>query len=195
MKTFSRPQAAIVILVSLLLLSIYGWRNYSSTREYAQSPQIVPMGILVQVSGEVRLPGIYSFDQPVTASQAVARAGGLLPHLRTEPGGGWTRIQVDHARRVHILSDDNGLARLRLRWMAVPSRIILGVPLDVNQATEAELALVPGITQPMAGRIVTQRNLLGGFSKLENLGLIKGIGPVTLKRLQEYLTVSKKTRD
>lgn len=192
MKSFSRPQAAIVILVSLLLLSIYGWRNYSSNREYAQSPQLVPMSIIVQVSGEVRLPGIYSFDQPVTVSQTVARAGGLLPHLRTEPKAGWTKLQVDHARRVHILSDTNGAARLRLRWMAVPSRIVLGVPLDVNQATEAELASVPGITQPMAERIVTQRNRLGGFSKFEDLGLVKGIGPVTLKRLQEYLMVGTK---
>jgi len=192
MKPFSRPQAAIVILLSLLLLSIYGWLNYSSNGECAQSPQLVPLSIIVQVSGEVRLPGIYSFDQPVTVSQAVARAGGLLPHLRTEPKAGWTKLQVDHARRVHILSDTNGLARLSLRWMAVPSRIVLGVPLDVNQATEAELALVPGITQPLAERIVTQRNRLGGFSKLEDLGLIKGIGPVTLKRLQEYLTVGTK---
>lgn len=192
MKPLSRPQAAIVILLSLILLSLYGWRNYSSDREYVRSPQFVPMSMIVQVSGEVRLPGIYSFNQPVTVSQAVARAGGLLPHLRTEPKAGWTKLQVDHARRVHILSDTNGLARLRLRWMSVPSRTVLGVPLDVNQATEAELALVPGITQPMAERIVDERNRLGGFIRLEDLGLVKGIGPVTLKRLQEYLTVGNK---
>jgi DNA uptake protein ComE-like DNA-binding protein len=44
----------------------------------------------------------------------------------------------------------------------------------------------------MAERIVTQRNRLSGFSKFEDLGLVKGIGPVTLKRLQEYLTVGTK---
>ena len=192
MKTFSRPQAAIVILVSLILLSIYGWRNYLSHREHTQSPQVVPMGILIQVSGEVRSPGIYSFDQPVSVREAVARAGGLLPHLRTEFEAGWTKLQVDHARRVHILSNADGQARLSLRWMAVPTLAVLGVPVDVNQATEAELALVPGITQPMAERIVTQRNRLGGFSRLEDLDLVKGIGPVTLKRLQEYLTVGNK---
>jgi competence protein ComEA len=51
---------------------------------------------------------------------------------------------------------------------------------------------VPGITQTLAERIVAQRNRLGGFSKLEDLRAVKGIGPVTLKRLRPSLTVGTK---
>ncbi len=140
------------------------------------------------MSGEVRNPGIYSFDPPVTVSETVAGAGGLLPQLNPEPG--WTRVEVDHARRVHITATEDGLARLRLGWMDVSSRLALGVPLDLNQASAAELAQVPGITQTLAERIVAQRNRLGGFSKLEDLRAVKGIGPVTLERLRLSLIVS-----
>jgi competence protein ComEA len=76
--------------------------------------------------------------------------------------------------------------------MDVSSRLGLGVPLDLNQASAAELAQVPGITQTLAERIMAQRNRLGGFSKMEDLRAVKGIGPVTIKRLREYLTVGNK---
>ena len=81
---------------------------------------------------------------------------------------------------------------MRLGWMEVSSRLALGVPLNLNQASVAELAQVPGITQTLAERIVAQRNLLGGFSKVEDIRAVKGIGPVTLKRLQPSLTVGTK---
>jgi competence protein ComEA len=73
--------------------------------------------------------------------------------------------------------------------MEASSRLALGVPLDLNQASVTELAQVPGITQTLAERIVAQRNRLGGFSKVEDIRAVKGIGPVTLKRLQPSLRV------
>ena len=190
MNRFSRSQAAIIILVSLLILTFYGWRHYAHNRQGGESSLFLPTELIIQVSGEVRNPGIYFFDPPVTVSETVAGAGGLLPQLNPEPG--WTTVEVVHARRVHITTTGNGLARLRLGWMEVSSRLALGVPLDLNQASAAELAQVPGITQTLAERIVAQRNRLGGFSKLEDLRAVKGIGPVTLKRLRPSLTVGNK---
>jgi competence protein ComEA len=75
-------------------------------------------------------------------------------------------------------------------WMAVPSRLVLGELLDVNLASTAELAQVPGISQRLAERIAAQRNRLGGFSRLEDLRAVRGIGPISLKRLRKYLTVN-----
>ena len=190
MNRFSRSQAAIIILVSLFLLTFYGWRHYANHRQGGESSLFRPTELIVQVSGEVRDPGIYFFDPPVTVSETVAGAGGLLPQLNPEPG--WTRVEVAHARRVHITATTDGLARLRLGWMDVSSRLALGVPLDLNQASAAELAKVPGITPTLAERIVAQRNRLGGFSKLEELRTVKGIGPVTLRRLQPSLIVDTK---
>ena len=190
MKTFSRPQASILILLSLLLVSFYGWRHYSLHRQSSIPSQIFPVKVVVQVDGKVRTPGIYSFDQPVAVSDAVARAGGVIPPLKLAPR--WEEVRVAHTIRLHIVAEGNNVARVRTGRMAVPSRIALGVSLDANHASEAELASVPGITQPLAERIVAQRQRLGGFSKLEDLLIVKGIGPVTLNRLREYLTVDTK---
>ena len=187
MNRFSRSQAAIIILLSLFILTFYGWRHYAHHRQGGESSLFLPTEFIIQVSGEVRNPGIFFFDPPVTVSKAVAGAGGLLPQLNPEPG--WTRVEVAHARRVHITATGNGLAQMRLGWMDVSSRLALGVPLDINQASFTELAQVPGITQTLAERIVAQRNRLGGFAKVEDIRAVKGIGPVTLERLRPSLTV------
>ena len=190
MNRFSRWQAAIIILLSFFLLTFYGWRHYVHHSQGRESSPFLPTELIIQVSGEVRNPGIYFFDPPVTVSETVAGAGGLLPQLNPEPG--WTKVEVAHARRVHITATGDGLARMRLGWMEVSSRLALGVPLDLNQASVTELAQVSGITQTLAERIVAQRNRLGGFSKVEDIRAVKGIGPVTLKRLQPSLTVGDK---
>ena len=188
MNRFSPSQAAIIILASLFILPFHGWRHYTHNRQGGEPSPLLPAAFIIQVSGEVRNPGIYVFDPPVTVSKTVAGAGGLLPQLNPEPG--WTRVEVAHARRVHITATGDGLARLRLGWMGVSSRLALGVPLNLNQASAAELAQVPGITQTLAQRIVAQRDRLGGFSRLEDLRAVKGIGPVTLERLRPSLIVS-----
>ena len=190
MKTFSRPQVSVVILLSIVLVSFYGWRHYSLRHQSSIPSQIFPLNVVVQVEGKVHAPGIYSFDQPVTVSEAVACAGGIVSPLKLAPR--WEEVKVAHASRLHIVVEDNTVASVRMGRMAVPGRIVLGVLLDVNHASEPELALVPGITQPLAERIVVQRQRLDGFSRLEDLLTVRGIGPVTLKRLREYLTVGTK---
>jgi competence protein ComEA len=190
MTRFSRSQATIIILLSLFILIFYGWRHYAHHRQSGEPSLVIPTQLIIQVSGEVRKPGIYVFDSPVTVSETVAGAGGL--HSQLNPDAEWTRVKVGHARRVHITAAKDGCARLRLGWMDASSRLAMGVPIDLNQASAAELAQVPGITQTLAERIVAQRNRLGGFSRLEDLRAVKGIGPVTLKRLRPSLTVETK---
>ncbi len=148
------------------------------------------MGVIVQVGGKVGCPGTYSFGQPVTVSQAVIRAGGLVPGLKLEPQE--AGLPVGHGRHVSLLGDSKGIAYPRVGWMSVPHRLVLGVAVDVNQASAAELDLVPGISQGLAQRIVDQRNSLGGFSRLEDLRFVDGIGPASLKRLRRYLQADNK---
>lgn len=191
MNHFSRSQAATVILLSIFLLNLYGWRHYSHYRQSSKPPQTFSMDVVLQVDGKVRAPGVYSFNQPITVSEAVTRAGGLVPDLKLPPQ--WEEMRVAHTSHLHIVAESNTVAGVRIGWMAVPSRLVLGEKLNVNQATAAELALVPGISKSLAKRIVARRQVAGGFSRLEDLLSVKGIGPASVKRLRPYLQVSAST--
>ena len=188
MSPFSRFQATIVVVVSVFLLALYGLRHYSDYRQSEKSAQPLSMGAIVQISGKVCTPGIYSFDGPVTVDRAVARAGGLIAGLRLESN--WRTVRVTQGRRVHITEGDNGVARLRLEWMAVPSLLALGERLELNHASANELAMVPGISRELAERIVAHRKRRGGFSRLDDLVAVKGIGPATIRRLRPHLKIN-----
>ena len=192
MNSFSRSQALAVLLVSLLLLSVYGWRHYAQHSKSRKPPQLPTKYVFIQVAGKIKNPGIYSFSQAVTIAQVVARAGGLLSPSRPVDESSWSQGQIENGRRIQIIIDSRGFASHRLEWMAVPLRLALGVPLDLNQASVAELTQVPGINHKVAHEIVALRFRKGGFSKLENLCEVKGIGPATVRRLKPYLTLGTK---
>ena len=59
--------------------------------------------------------------------------------------------------------------------------------LDLNSATWAELAALPGIGEQLARAIVSHRQQCGPFQQHQELLRIKGIGPAKLKAVQPYL--------
>ena len=58
---------------------------------------------------------------------------------------------------------------------------------DLNRADEAELALLPGIGEVKAARIVAYRNGHGAFTRLEDLLAVAGISRAMLDRLKPYV--------
>lgn len=64
---------------------------------------------------------------------------------------------------------------------------------NINTATAAELAFLPGIGPKAAERIIAYREEHGPFKKTTDLMQVKGIGDRTYERLSPYLTVEGKT--
>jgi len=64
-------------------------------------------------------------------------------------------------------------------------------PLDLNTATAADLERLPGIGPELARRIVAYREAHGPFAAVEDLLQVEGIGPVTLERIRDLVTVGE----
>jgi competence protein ComEA len=65
-----------------------------------------------------------------------------------------------------------------------------GAPVDVNRADEATLVTLPGIGPALARRIVEARQERP-FRSVEELTRVRGIGPATVARLGERVTVRR----
>jgi competence ComEA-like helix-hairpin-helix protein len=62
-------------------------------------------------------------------------------------------------------------------------------PLDLNLASQDDLARLPGIGRGLAARIVDSRARRGTFESVDDLRRVRGIGEMTLTRLRPLLAI------
>src|SRR5690606_30806310 len=60
-------------------------------------------------------------------------------------------------------------------------------PIDLNQSDLAALSQIPGIGRTMAQRIIELRERLGGFTSVEQLRQVQGIGPARFNFISRYV--------
>jgi competence ComEA-like helix-hairpin-helix protein len=86
---------------------------------------------------------------------------------------------------------------LLLCWILLAAHAAIGkkippsAPLDLNTATVAQLAQVPGIGVSSAKAIVQFRQKSGPFERIEDLLAIRGISARRLQQIRPYVNVSK----
>lgn len=62
-------------------------------------------------------------------------------------------------------------------------------PIDLNKATKDELMMISGIGEVLSDRIIEYRNMNGGFSSVNQLAEVKGIGDKRLEQFRSFLYV------
>lgn len=67
--------------------------------------------------------------------------------------------------------------------------------LDLNNGTWVEFMLLDGIGEPLARRIVEDRERRGPFRSVDELTRVNGIGPSTLQKVRPFLTISSATSE
>ena len=60
---------------------------------------------------------------------------------------------------------------------------------NLNTATSAQIATLPGVGEKAAERIIEYRDKNGGFKKIEELMNVKGIGEKSFLKLKPLITV------
>ncbi len=67
--------------------------------------------------------------------------------------------------------------------------LFAGGNININTASQEELERLPRIGPAMAQRILTYRQTHGPFKNVDDLTNVKGIGPKTLDRLRDKVTL------
>ena len=67
--------------------------------------------------------------------------------------------------------------------------LIPGLPVNLNTATVDELAMLPGVGDVTAKRIIAARRSLGGVTSVDQLTEVKWIGKVKLDKIRRLVTV------
>ena len=90
--------------------------------------------------------------------------------------------------RVEVSSND---CKVTSQGMSAAARLVLGLPLLLNQVSAEDLQLLDGVGEKTAASIIDKREALGRFRSLEDLLSVDGIGEKRLEALRPLLRVSK----
>lgn len=189
MKYFTVIQQYSIVGSVVCLLIFFAVRNTSRTDFFGRallsgSTIEEPRPFAVEIVGEVRKPGIYSFAHTVQVSEVIAEAGGLTENLVVPHG--FTAGLVPNGAHISI---DREPARCAVSLMNPAKRFLYFVPFNINTAVIEELVLLPGLGDTTARAILSYREHNGDFTSLDALMNVPGIGQYTVKKMKPYLTL------
>lgn len=144
----------------------------------AASPS--PSGeVVVEVVGKVREPQVVVLPKGARVLDALEAAGGARPGVDTTDQN-LARLLVD-GEQIRI-----GLEPAAAEPVA--SGATSGA-VDINAATAEVLEQIPGVGPVLAQRIITYREQNGGFTSVEQLMEVSGIGEATFAQMLPVVTI------
>jgi competence protein ComEA len=155
----------------------------------APSPQETsPATVLVHVAGEVQQPGVYELAAGDRVIDAIEAAGGVTESADADALN-YARPLVD-GEQVYVPKP--GEAPPAAEGAGVSGGGSAGGQgglVNLNTATSAELETLPRIGPAMAQRIIDYRDQHGGFTSVDELLEVAGIGEATYAGLKDLVTV------
>ncbi|MEU6728358.1 helix-hairpin-helix domain-containing protein [Nonomuraea wenchangensis] len=134
--------------------------------------------LTVHVTGKVRKPGVYLLPVGTRVADAVTAAGG--PSRTTATG------TLNLARR--LIDGEQIVVGAPGPSAVVPGASPADLVLDLNTATTDQLEQLPGVGEVLAARIAEFRAAHGGFTSVEQLREVSGIG------VRKYAEIKPKVR-
>ena len=185
----TRYEQQAVLLLAVVLLGVCLYLFYGRTPESASPTESFPTQGLkyVRVMGEVRSPGLYTFYLQPSVKEVIERADGLKRNPLPSPA--LLSQKVPTGTKLLVTPKPEGTGEVEIIPMTNPERLLLGIPMPLNTATEQNLELIPGIGPQLALRIIIFREQNGPYEDLADLMNVKGIGEKKLKEITPYVTV------
>ena len=170
---------ALIIVFSSLI--VVGGNSHEVVAPPIVAVQIAAPEILVDVTGAVTKPGVYTLAANSRVIDAIKAAGD------SAPGADLSTINL-----ARVLSDGEQIyvdaTVLNSAGKRVSQRVHSG-PINVNRATAAQLDSLDGIGPVIAKRIIEYRKVNGPFATVEDLQKVSGIGTAKFAIIKSKLRV------
>jgi competence protein ComEA len=150
--------------------------------------------VFVHVTGKVRRPGVVELAAGSRVIDAVEKAGGARPGVRlgtlnlARPVVDGEQIAV--GVRVPAVAPPAPLGAVSTSPpIAGTTSAVPGSLVNINTADQLGLEELPGVGPVTATSIIEWRTEHGGFSTVDELLEVSGIGEVTLAELRDLVTI------
>ncbi len=171
---------AVVILVGSVMFVVQG---NSKTQA---SAEIIPVTIaepeiIVDVTGAVNNPGVYTLTGKSRVIDAIKAAGD------SAPGADLSTINL-----ARVLNDGEQIyvdSTMINAFGARVSKKLPSGPININRATARQLDALDGIGPVIAARIVEYRKVNGSFLSVDDLQKVSGIGAAKFAQIKAKVRI------
>lgn len=136
--------------------------------------------IVIDISGEIKNPGIYKVKGRVRLYEIIDKAGGLKEEANIN--------SINQARYVKdgekiIIPSSRNSQGMDKESISNGNNLV-----NINTASKEELLKLPGIGEVTAEKIINYRDN-NNFTKIEDLKNVNGIGMATYNKLKDLICV------
>lgn len=177
---------ALVVLSALMALAgAHICRHYVPAWAQEDAALEESRALVVELEGAGVRRGVYFFSNAPTVAEACARAGvprdAAMAHADEVVASG-ALLRLSEA----------GLGfRVEQRKMEAATRLLFGIPLDLNEVSAHDLAQIPGIGPRLAEAVIEYRSTHGPFKAVGALEEVRGIGEKTLASIRKQVVVKR----
>ena len=161
------------------------------------TPTLAPLR--VYVTGAVLDSDVYFLPPGSIIKNAIEAAGGFSPDADRERINQAQELKDQQHIHVPHLGEENPPPPVRDGLSpnedssgdrgGGPAIPLTGSPLNLNTATLEQLEALPGIGPALAQRIIDYREERGGFTTIEEIMQVSGIGQATFAKFKDLITV------
>ena len=150
--------------------------------------------VYVDISGEVKKPGVYEVSSDSRIFEVIEKAGGLTGKADT---GTINQAELVKDGQKIVISRKGDNRNVSGSNMADTSSRSTGAShngtaqgkININSADVNELQKIHGVGPATAEKIIKFRSSNGNFRVIEDLKKVNGIGNKTFEKIKDYITV------
>lgn len=140
----------------------------------------LPSGIMVDISGAVKNPGVYLLKEGARVCDAVEMAGGLSEDADVDALNQAAPLKDADKIRVYTKAETAGAPEAQ---QADTQKI------NINTADVAQLCTLSGIGEARARDIIAYRETNGAFCSVEEIMKVSGIKEATFHKIEDKIAV------
>lgn len=183
-KTVFKIIILAIILISSLIIKCTAKPNTKVIADDNKNKDVktekLEDNIIIDISGEIKNPGIYKMKGRVRLYEIIDKAGGLKDEANINSIN--QARYVKDGEKIIIPSSRNSQA-MDKESISNENNLV-----NINTASKEELLKLPGIGEVTAEKIINYRDN-NNFTKIEDLKNVNGIGIATYNKLKDLICV------
>ncbi len=157
----------------------------SATEESQKETSRQDVTVYIDISGQVKKPGVYSFDHEPRVVEVIEKAGGFTKKADTTAVNQAVMVADGTQLIIPVKGKKTGqgtAASASLQENADPK-------ININTASKEELMTLTGIGEAKATEIIAYRESHGGYHAIEDIKNISGIKDGVFKKIKDLITI------